>query len=144
MPKPFKPRIVIHANGNATLSGVPYRYLSHLLTAAALHEYDEQKKNEAHLVEEQARADANDYGLGDVIRRNIAREKSWFKTVHWLRDELDRVVKAAVLRTHGTDYQPKLTLKERLRANEKDRRFWRSFMAEHFQRKPLDKSTGSV
>lgn len=39
-----KPNVTIHKNTKATLSGISYRHLREILTAAALHNYDEQSK----------------------------------------------------------------------------------------------------
>ncbi|MCP1539969.1 hypothetical protein [Methylorubrum extorquens] len=73
----MNPRLKIHPDGSATLSGIHVRDLKSILTAASLHHYDTEKGHKEKEAAEMARADANELGLGECIRQNWQDSQAW-------------------------------------------------------------------
>lgn len=84
--------IIIHKNGNCTVRGVSAKILRSILCAAALHGFDTSKQAHAKVAENRARAVENEYGLGEIILRNIGLELEWYQEMRQTIFDLEQAM----------------------------------------------------
>lgn len=120
------PKVRIDRNGMVVLSGLHYRDLNSIFTAAAIHHYDTEKKyaegSEAHQKAVKDRA-GDKYGIGEVCWENYLDNVSWTRR---LRILIDAVQKSPPY-DHGYDNVPVTQLNQmgrfcRFRAVRQERR----------------------
>lgn len=126
------PRIHIHADGRATLSGLHYADLRSILTAASLHHYDTEKEHKAEAAKVETEAAANEHGLGTVIRANHRDSGAWIKRIRNLLTMADAAMAASIRASHGAGRVGRLIemspweVRRRLDEVRSDRRFRQS------------------
>lgn len=86
------PRVKIHPNGTVTLSGLHYRDLRSILTAASLHHYDTEKKHREKEPEVLAEAEENEYGLGEVVLANYRDDGIWIRRIRAILEMCDKQI----------------------------------------------------
>ena len=111
---PLNPRITLHKNGTATLSGIPHRQLRGLLCQASLFCYDEMKKP----------AHRADYDTDEDYERRTAEKARHYRESRYIIDAAEKNL--------SDKYHckaPEKPLIERLRENNKLRQEIKAIMA---------------